>query len=721
MEPTLSDIPCQTHGITPDDIGKLPALPGVYMFLDEKGAILYVGKSVNLNSRVSSYFGKSGDPRFNVRLLMRHVARVQTIITANEKEAFLLENTLIKKHQPRYNIRLRDDKTYVSVRINTGHEWPRAIVVRRRHETKEDGAVLLGPYSSAGSVRDTLRQLQRIFPIRSCPDHVLGNRARPCLLHQIGRCCAPCTKPVDKELYAQYVEGTILFLKGKTKEVVEMLEKQMQRYAENLEFERAAVLRDRIAAINQTTERQNVQQHQGGADRDLIVLDQMGGFGAFVVFLYRNGLLVSSKPFLVRDHERAPEELMSEFIARYYETEVPPRELLTEPAPESAEVLEDWLGERREGRVEIQTPQRGEKRQLIEVAHENARQLLKQHLSGQKTIEEMLQEVTDKLGLPGLPDPIECYDISTIQGFATVGSMVTFRSGEPDKTRYRRFMIKSLQGQDDFGAMREMLTRRLRKVADGSEAAPGLIVVDGGKGQLAVALSVMEEMGVNNTPVVGMAKARVKHRGDTIERTEERFFLPGRKNPVVFKPNSPALYMLVRLRDEAHRFGITYHRELRKRKNLRSALESIAGVGKTRAAALLRHFGSLKKIREATREEIAAVPGMPAELAARIFDWLRASAEGAWSPWSPNLSVADAEAPAPEPGEEEIEVDEALAAAVESAMAEDAEEGEEADELEVEVDSDLHLEDPREGMHPHADPTADLPDTPGRSDTERWV
>ena len=612
----------RSRGITPEEIGKLPALPGVYLFLDEKGEIFYIGKSINLNARVHSYFTGGGDGRFNVRLLMRHVTRIQTIITANEKEAFLLENTLIKKHQPRYNLRLRDDKTYVSVRINVHHEWPRAVIVRKRNDTPKDGAVYLGPYSSAGSVRDTLRQLQRIFPIRSCPDHVLCNRTRPCLLHPIGRCCAPCTKPVDKEAYAKMVEGTILFLKGRTQEVLSMLEEQMRQYAGGMEYEKAAVIRDRIQAIQSTTERQSVHHHEG-PERDLIVLDEKGGFAAFVIFVYRNGLLVSSRPFIVRGHGRTGEDLMGEFLARYYELETPARELLVDPAPEGQGVLEEWLGERREGRVEIQTPQRGEKVRLLEVAHENARQLLEQHLSGQKTVQEIQQEIMERLQLSAPPDPIECYDISTIQGFATVGSMVTFRGGEPDKTRYRRFRIKSFEGQDDFGSLREVLTRRLRRVADGSEPVPGLLVIDGGKGQLAVAVSVMEELGINNTPVVGMAKSRVKHRGDDIIRTEERFFLPGRKNPVIFKPNSPALYMLQRLRDEAHRFGITYHRELRKRRNLRSVLETIPGVGKTRASALLRHFGSLKKIKEATLEEIVAVQGIPMNLAERIFDRLK--------------------------------------------------------------------------------------------------
>lgn len=619
--------PQQIPGLTPDEIAQIPPLPGVYIMRGADGRVLYIGKAANLLGRVRSYFTKAGDLRFNVRYLMRHVARIETIITANEKEAFLLENTLIKQHQPRYNIRLRDDKTYVSVRVNLRHEWPRAVVMRRRNEARseagKDGALYLGPYASASAVRDTLRQMQRVFPIRSCPDSILRNRARPCLLHQIGRCCAPCVLPVDKAAYREMVEGLVLFLKGKTREVVRRLEAQMKRHSEALEYEAAAATRDRLRAIESTTERQGVHKHEG-SDTDLIALERKAGFGAFVVFVYRNGLLVSSRPFLIKDHEREGDDLMDEFIARYYEAEPPPRELLCDPAPRDAEFLVQWLRERREGAVELSTPQRGEKRRLLEGAQDNARKLLDQHLSGHKSLDDINAELVDKFHLAAAPEVIECYDISTIQGFATVGSKVCFVNGEPDKSRYRRFRIKSFEGQDDFGALREVLTRRLRRIVDGTEAAPGLMVIDGGKGQLGVAVSVLEELGLTaNIPVVGMAKARLKRRGEDHYRTEERFFLPGRVNPVTFKPNSPALYLLIRLRDETHRFGITYHRELRTRRNLRSMLEDLPGVGKTRAATLLRHFGSLKQLKQASAEEIAAVPTIPRELAERIAGLLR--------------------------------------------------------------------------------------------------
>ncbi len=611
------------RGVTPDEIGALPELPGVYIMRDAQDAVLYVGKAASLRNRVRNYFTQHGDGRITVQYLIRRVDRIETIITANEKEAFLLENNLIKKYRPRYNIQLRDDKTYVSVRVDLDREWPRALVVRRRGEQRpQAGALYLGPYASATDVRETLRWLQRVFPIRSCPDHVLRNRTRPCLLHQIGRCCAPCTKPVDKDHYRRMVEGTVLVLKGRTREAVRLLEEQMNRLSAAMQFEQAAAVRDRIRAIESTAERQVVQRHDG-SDWDVVTVEQAGGYGAFVVFVYRNGLLISSRPFLVRDHGREAPDLMEEFLARYYEAEPPPPEIFAEPLPAEPAGLEDWLAARREGRVRLSAPQRGERRHQMDTARENAKQLLDQQLAGKQTVAEIHNQLMDKLALPAPPDPIECYDISTIQGFATVGSMVTFQDGEPDKSRYRRFRIKTIEGQDDFGALREVLTRRFRRVAAGEQEPPGLVVIDGGKGQLAVAVNVFDTLGIRGVPVVGMAKSRIKHRGDAVWKTEERFFLPGRKNPVLLRENSPALHMLTRLRDEAHRFGITYHRQLRSRKNLRSVLEDIPGVGKTRASQLLRHFGSLKKIRHASADDIALLRGIPRDLAERIVARLK--------------------------------------------------------------------------------------------------
>lgn len=638
----------QRHGIQPEEIDRLPMLPGVYLLCDGAGKILYIGKAANLRSRVKSYFTREGDARFNVRFLMRHVRQVATIITSNQKEAFLLEDTLIKREQPRYNIRLRDDKTYVSVRFDLSHEWPRAIVMRRRNE--KDGAVWLGPYDSAHSVRETLRMLQRVFPIRSCSDSVLYNRARPCLLYQINRCCAPCVREVDPEEYKDMVRGTILVLKGKTQEVIDKLQRRMNEHSERQEYEQAGAIRDRIAAIERTTERQRVHTHDGD-DRDVIVLERGGGRLAFTVFVYRNGLLLATRPYVLKDHEREASDVMNEFIHRYYEREVPPREILIDTGLDDQSLLEEWLIERREAKCEILRPQRGEKVRLMEVAHENCRRLLDQYLSGRESLEEIHAEIMKKFHLPGVPDPIECYDISTLGGYATVGSLVTFRRGEPDKSKYRIFKIKSFEGQDDFGALREVLMRRFRKAIEKGEVLPGLVLIDGGKGQLAVADDVFRELGITDVGLASIAKSRLKpmdakahhdwrEKGEPASdgaepdggtppssesgksRTQERFFLPGRKNPVTFQAGSPALYLLQRARDEAHRFGITAHRKQRRRRNLRSSLEDLPGVGKGRAKLLLKAFGSVKALREAGEEDIAAVPGIPRTVAATVREYL---------------------------------------------------------------------------------------------------
>lgn len=606
----------------PGEIDRLPSLPGVYLMRDAQGKLLYVGKANNLRQRVGNYFTKGGDARFTVRYLVGRVASIQTIITGNEKEAFLLENTLIKQEQPRYNLRLRDDKTYVSVRINLAHPWPRAVIMRRRNE-RNDGALYLGPYDSAASARETLRLLQRVFPIRSCPDHVLKNRTRPCLLHQIGRCCAPCVLPVDKADYDEMVQGTALALKGKTTEVAEMLHKKMWTASEALDFEKAAAIRDRINAIERTVERQLVHKHDG-MDRDVIVMRAAGGKVAFAVFNYRNGLLTNSRPYILKDLEREPGELMREFIARFYEMEPPPREVLVDPEPEDSDLIEAWLAERREAKVEIARPQRGDRAQLVRNAVENCERLLEQAISGRKSLEEIHAEIMDRFGMEEPPEPMECYDISTLQGYLTVGSQVTFREGKPDKARYRHYKIKTVEGQDDFASMREVLTRRFKKAVDAGETLPGLVVIDGGKGQLGVAVEVFADLGIEGVALVGMAKSKIKRRGDATWKTEERFFLPGRKNPVVFHANSPALYLLQQLRDEAHRFGVTFHREWRKRSNLRSSLEDLPGMGKTRAASLLRRFGSMKGLTAAPLEEIARTPGMPAKVAAIVHQFLHA-------------------------------------------------------------------------------------------------
>lgn len=595
----------------------LPPRPGVYLMKDSAGRVIYVGKAVSLRSRVRSYFRESGDTRFSIQHLRSRIDDIETVATDTEKEALLLENLLIKKYQPRYNIRLRDDKTYISLRLDTTHEWPRLHRVRKRRTG--DKAEYFGPFSSSAAVKETMRFLQKMFPLRSCPDHVLRNRMRPCILHQIDRCSAPCVDKVEKEKYDEYVKQTILFLRGRKEEVVDLLRKKMWQYSESMEYEKAAEIRDRISAIEETIEKELVASHRE-FDRDVIGLARGQGLIVVMILQFRGGNLGGTKSYSFKDHGLADEEVLESFVSQYYEEarEIP-REIVLSSAPMNRELLAQILVERRAGAVDLTIPQRAEKRRLAEMALENARMELEKRLAGEQSRERVLADLQKKLKLPELPRLIECFDISNFQGAFNVGSMTSFVDGEPDKSRYRHFKIRSVEGQNDFESLREILMRRYKRVIEEARVLPDLIVIDGGKGQLNIAIEVMKELGIHGrVPVCGLAKARLKSgRGEKV-RTQERVFLPGRKNPVVFDQSDPALFILTRLRDEAHRFGITYHRKLRSTANLRSGLEEIPGVGPKRRKNLLIHFGSLARIKEASLAELAAAPGITESLAQGI-------------------------------------------------------------------------------------------------------
>ncbi len=600
-------------------LDRLPAKPGVYLMKDADGKVLYVGKAVSLRSRVRSYFRESGDQRFSVRFLRSRVADIETVVTDTEKEALLLENLFIKKHQPRYNIRLRDDKTYVSLRLDPNHEWPRLHRTRRRREN--DRALYFGPFSSSRSLKETQRFLQKLFPLRSCPDHVLRNRSRPCILHQIDRCCAPCVGLVDQERYREFVDQTILFLNGRREEVLDLLRAKMWEYADGLQYEKAAQVRDRIAAIERTVEKEVVASHRA-FDRDVVGLAREQGRMVFTVVAFRRGNLDESTSYFFRDPGFPDGEVVESFLGQYYSPGQPiPRDVVLPAEPPNLALLRSALEALREGPVRLVVPRRGEKVRLLSMASSNARQELDRRLAGEKNREQVLANLQKKLRLPELPRRIECFDISTFQGSFTVGSMTCFVDGEPDKTQYRHFKIRTVEGQDDFGSMREVLTRRYARVLREGADLPGLIVIDGGKGQLNIAVEVLRELGLlGRVPVCGLAKARWKTREET--RTEERVFLPNRKDAVRFDQSDPALFILTRVRDEAHRFGITYHRKLRNSANLRSGLEEIPGVGPKRRRALLSHFGSLARLRAAGPEAISAVPGITPALAAEIQAFL---------------------------------------------------------------------------------------------------
>lgn len=610
-----------------DTVPTLPTGPGVYVFKDAEGKPLYIGKAENLRARVRQYFQQGGDGRPQVRFLMQHAAEIEAITTATAQEAILLERNLIHEHQPRYNILLRDDKSFLSIKIDLNAPWPMLVPIRTRaidpRERRRPGLLFFGPYASPGAVKETLRLINRLFPLRTCSDHVFRNRTRPCLQHQIGRCVAPCVLPVDRAAYRELVDQAVLFLRGETDAVLRRLEAQMAAHAERLEFEQAAALRDRIAAVRLSVERQSMVLRRG-EDLDVVAHARGQGRILLAVFRWRRGVLLTHRVHTLEDQGQTTPWLFHEFLSRVYpEGGDLPAELIVEHEPEERALIEQDLSARLGRRVEVAVPQRGERRRLVELAAANAAQMLRRRLAGERNTEATLTQLARRLRLPAPPRWIECFDISTLQGQLTVGSQVVFRDGAPDKASYRLYRIRAVEGQDDFAAMHEVLTRRFRRALAEQLDLPDLLVIDGGKGQLGMALEALRELGVEGVACVGLAKSRpLPGSGDSVVHSPERVFLPGRKNPVVFRPHEPALHLLQHLRDEAHRFAVTFHRRLRSKRHLRSLLDEIPGVGPGRRRALLRHFGSLAKIRAATSEQLAQAPGITAPVAETIWRFL---------------------------------------------------------------------------------------------------
>ncbi len=589
---------------------------GVYLLRDRAGKVLYVGKAKSLRPRVRAYFREGGDGRYQVRFLMKRVRDFDTIVTASEKEALILENNLIKQYKPKYNIRLKDDKSYLSAKI-TNHAWPRITVTRK---IVKDGGHYFGPFGSADGLRETIDVIRKVFPLRTCTDSVFRNRSRPCLEYQIKRCLGPCCLPVDREEYGRHLHAAQMLLEGKNLELLREMRDLMKDHASRLEFEQAARIRDRVRAIEKTVERQTVLHHWG-IDQDVFGIYREGGYIEAIVLIVRGGKLTSTQGWSFQDLEFPVEEILSDLLTQYYSgARNIPDEVIVPVELEDADARAELLSERRGKKCELFQPQRGEKLRLLEMAMDNARQSFASRRDNEKTREQMLEELRVKLGLRNSPKRMECYDISNLQGSMVVGSQVTFDEGEPQKNLYRRYRIRSFEGQDDFASMYEVLKRRLERAVRENEY-PDLWVIDGGKGQLNVALEVLREFRLlDQIDCVSLAKQHVLNdrRAKEVTKSEERVFVPRRKDPVVLPRNSTALFLLVRIRDEAHRFAITYNRELRRRARLRSVLDDIEGVGPVRRRAMLRHFGSLKRIREATTDEIAAVKGLNRELAAQI-------------------------------------------------------------------------------------------------------
>ena len=590
---------------------------------DKVGKVIYVGKAKDLRARVRAYFN-SPDGRSQVEFLVRRVEDIETLVTSNDKEALILENNLIKQYKPRYNIRLKDDKSYLSIKVTTQHPWPRILATRK---IVKDGNRYFGPFSSAVAARETIDIIEKHFLLRNCTDHNFRNRSRPCLQYQIKRCMAPCVLPVDPEAYREQVRQAMLFIDGKQQQLIGELKQRMQEKSDALEYEAAARIRDQIQAVEKTLEKQRMVAHWG-ADQDIFGLYREGGFIEVQVLLVRQGKLTDNLTYSLEDLEFPDEEIVGSLLTQFYQGQrFVPDEILLPVELEDREAREEYLSERKGKAVAILTPQRGDRRHLVQMAEENARQSFSERHDQEKAREKMLRELQAQLRLKRYPQRIECYDISTLHGANAVGSMVTFINGEPDKNLYRHFRIRTIDpssGGDDFGMMLEVLKRRF---ARGKEEAdlPDLIVVDGGKGQLAMALAAMAEVSIEDVEAVGLAKMRVQAapRSREIERLEERVFLPGQSNPVILKRNSNALFLLQRVRDEAHRFAITHHRKLRSRQTLYSALDRVPGIGGARKRALLRAFGSVKRIEEASVEDLLKIPSINEKTARDILDALR--------------------------------------------------------------------------------------------------
>ena len=601
--------------VAKEKIARFPASPGVYLMQGKDGDILYVGKARDLKKRVRSYFGASPDSRWHIRFLMERVADIEYIVTDTEKEALILENALIKKHRPRYNFNLRDDKTYFSLRMDMNEEFPRLTVIRK---VTRDGARYFGPYSSASAAREVLKELNRLFPLRHYPLETCRRRRRPCLFYQMRQCAAPCHGMISRDDYAALANGAALFLEGKNSDLLRLYQQRMALAAAEERYEEAARCRDLIRAIEQTVEKQKIVTR--GGDADILGYARAGERLEIVLLFMRGGTISGSRSFSAL-WEMDDAEGAASFLHEYYSRDlyIPEEILVPLPLPEP-EAFAEMLTEKRGKKVVIASPQRGVKHELVELAMRNALTSLEEKSSADAGREAVLEELRQRLHLSRLPRTIECYDISNIQGEQAVGSRVVFHDGLPDKARYRRYRIRTVDQANDFAMMREAFSRRLDPDGGGGEL-PDLILVDGGIGQLNILCGVLAELGVGGIDAASLAKSRVE-KGMTaaaVRRSDERVFLPGRKNPVVLRQNSPPLLLLARVRDEAHRFAITYHKNLRGKAALTSQLDAVPGIGPSRRKALLRHFGSLKKVREASLEELRQVPGVSAEVGEAVW------------------------------------------------------------------------------------------------------
>jgi excinuclease ABC subunit C len=592
----------------------LPARPGVYLFKDNLGKVIYVGKASSLRNRVKAYFSSSAKLSFKLERLVDKISDLEAIVTDSEYEALILENNLIKKYRPVYNVRLKDDKTFPYLKIDLKNDWPTVRITRRFHK---DGNRYFGPYVSAYSLRQTLKLIRKIFPFRSCNRTITGRDARPCLEYHIKSCLGPCIGAIGQADYNDIIKEVILFLEGKQELLIQDLKHKMEEASRQLQYEKAALLRDQIQAIEEVVENQRIAVTVRG-DEDAIAMAQTKDLAYVEIFFIRDNKLMGRDYVLldgVRDEE--PGQIMTSFVKQYYSStsSIPPLILLQFPIDEPG-VIAGWLANQRGASVKLRVPQRGIKRQLINIVEENARQGLALYQAKQSKLIEsalVLEELKERLGLPRMPLRIEGYDISNIRGNQAVGSMAVFDKGLSRRAHYRRFRIKSVSGIDDYAMIQEVLRRRFRRslaADDKWSAMPDLILIDGGKGHLSAGLEILKELGLNSIPAASLAKEK------------EEVFIPGISEPLDIPRTSAALHLLQRIRDEAHRFALGYHRKLRHKESIASALDSIPGIGPRRKKALIKKFGSVRGIKEASIDELSRVPGITGKLAEKIKEYL---------------------------------------------------------------------------------------------------
>lgn len=596
-------------------VSAFPLLPGVYLMRAADGEVIYVGKAKSLRHRVRNYFAGS-DERLQVEFLMQRVAEIETIVTETENQAFILERDLIAKYKPRYNIRLKDDKTYLSIRVDRDAPWPRLELVRRR---EDDRAEYFGPYSFSYELRSLLDTIKRTVPLRTCSDTVFYNRQRPCLEYQIKRCCGPCCLPVDRREYGEYVKQAIAILEGRIGKLLESLNAKMERAAAELRFEDAAVLRDRIEVLDRTRTAHDLISLRGD-DKDVFALYREEAIGVLTVLQVRDGRICESKNFLLHEMRISDAEVMESAISQFYsgDREIP-GEVLMPILFENSSLVSEALEQRRGAKLEIVAPQRGVKHRLLKLAQMNAQQYFLRSFGAEERYQSVAKALATMCSLSQVPRRIECVDISNLQASDIVGAVVSFYDGVPDKARYRKFKVARKEVPDDFASIFEVVSRRLAQAKE-EDTMPDLLVVDGGAGQLRKAVEARDALGAE-VEIISLAKMRTVRDpfSSQVETSQERIFLPTMEDPIALDPHSEVTKFMQRVRDEAHRFVITFHRTRRAGRVLRSALDEIPGVGPERRQRLMKHYGSMAMIRRASADELAKVGRMPKPLAEKIL------------------------------------------------------------------------------------------------------